>query len=126
MNFSLQGFSQLEVKELAPCDVYSLGASVLELAYGRALSCSDAEYGKVRQGEPVTLAGKQLCPLQIQVVLPLYNLSLSRSRSLARSLARALSLCLLTFDCILSLSTSLFFARTGAGSHSHRDASAQR
>ena len=65
----LQGFSQLEAKELAPCDVYSLGASVLELAYGRALSCSDAEYAKVREGSPVELAGEPVCPVRTEAVL---------------------------------------------------------
>ena len=67
--FVFQGFSQLEVKELAPCDVYSLGASVLELAYGRALSCADAEYAKVRDGAPVELAGEPACPVQTQAGL---------------------------------------------------------
>jgi serine/threonine protein kinase len=52
---AIQGFSQLEVKELAPCDVYSLGASVLELALGRELSMRDADYVRIRAGEPVVL-----------------------------------------------------------------------
>jgi len=37
--------------------VYSLGASVLELAYGKKLATSDAQYAKVRDGAPVRLAG---------------------------------------------------------------------
>ncbi len=54
---------------MAPCDVYSLGASVLELAYGRALSCADAEYAKVREGAPVELAGEPVCPVHAETEL---------------------------------------------------------
>ena len=71
----IQGFSQLEVKALAPCDVYALGASVFELALGKSLTGRDPQYLQVREGAPVELAdtstlGKALASILTEMMHP--------------------------------------------------------
>jgi len=49
--------SQGVVSGLAPCDVYSLGVSVLELCLGRPLKSGESPLRDVREGAPVVLPG---------------------------------------------------------------------